>query len=104
MESAHRLFILAVQRNFVQGRKTFVVIAACLYIVCRREKSDHLLIDFSDSLQVCVHVIECAYACVYVHVYVCMCMCMCMGMCMCMCMCVYVYVHMYMFVQACVNY
>ena len=52
VDSAHRLFILAVQRNFVQGRKTFIVVAACLYVVCRREKSDHLLIDFSDSLQV----------------------------------------------------
>jgi transcription factor IIIB subunit 2 len=53
VDSAHRLYMMAVQRNFVQGRKTFVVVAACLYVVCRREKSDHLLIDFSDSLEVC---------------------------------------------------
>jgi transcription factor IIIB subunit 2 len=71
IDSAHRLFLLAVQRNFVQvrlrivyhqhrsqvgvpwqGRKTSNVVAACLYIVCRREKSPHLLIDFSDVLQV----------------------------------------------------
>ena len=46
-----RLFTLAVQHNFVQGRKTENVCSACLYIVCRREKTPHLLIDFSDLLQ-----------------------------------------------------
>jgi transcription initiation factor TFIIIB Brf1 subunit/transcription initiation factor TFIIB len=55
IDSAHRLFMLAVQRNFVQGRKTIHVIAACLYIVCRREKAPHLLIDFSDALQTNVY-------------------------------------------------
>jgi hypothetical protein len=34
-----RLFMLAVQHNFIQGRKTDHVVAACLYIVCRREKT-----------------------------------------------------------------
>lgn len=48
---AVRLFTLAVQHNFVQGRKTENVCSACLYIVCRREKTPHLLIDFSDLLQ-----------------------------------------------------
>jgi transcription factor IIIB 90 kDa subunit len=52
IEAAQRLFMLAVQHNFIQGRKTQNVIAACLYIVCRREKTPHLLIDFSDVLQV----------------------------------------------------
>ena len=52
MDSAHRLFILAIQRNFIQGRKTIHVVAACLYIVCRREKSAHLLIDFAEALRV----------------------------------------------------
>ena len=52
VDSAHRLFILAIQRNFIQGRKTIHVVAACLYIVCRREKSAHLLIDFAEALRV----------------------------------------------------
>ena len=51
-EAAQRLFMLAVQHNFIQGRKTTHVIAACLYTVCRREKTSHLLIDYSDVLQV----------------------------------------------------
>ena len=57
VDSAHRLFLLAIQRNFVQGRRAQNVVAACLYIVCRREKSPHLLIDFSDVLQTNVYVL-----------------------------------------------
>ena len=52
VDSSHRLFMLAVEHNFIQGRRTLNVIAACLYIVCRRERSEHLLIDFADLLQV----------------------------------------------------
>ncbi|OQR97350.1 transcription factor IIIB [Thraustotheca clavata] len=54
VESADRLFALAVQRNFTHGRRWQTIVAACLYVVCRREKSPHLLIDFSDKLQVSV--------------------------------------------------
>ncbi|KAG1682491.1 hypothetical protein DVH05_011456 [Phytophthora capsici] len=57
VDSAFRLFALALQRNFTHGRKTQTVIAACLYIVCRRERSPHLLIDFSDKLQINVYVL-----------------------------------------------
>jgi transcription factor IIIB subunit 2 len=52
IESAHRLFAFAVQRNFVQGRKTMHVVAVCLYVKCREDKSPHMLIDFSDALSV----------------------------------------------------
>eukprot|EP01116_Phalansterium_solitarium_P008378 TRINITY_DN2221_c2_g2_i1.p1 TRINITY_DN2221_c2_g2~~TRINITY_DN2221_c2_g2_i1.p1 ORF type:complete len:599 (+),score=216.18 TRINITY_DN2221_c2_g2_i1:112-1908(+) len=57
IEAAQRLFMLAVQHNFIQGRKTQNVVAACLYIVCRREKTPHMLIDFSDVLQTNVYVL-----------------------------------------------
>ena len=57
IEAAHRLFMLAIQHNFIQGRRTLNVVAACLYIVCRREKSPHLLIDFSDVLRTNLHVL-----------------------------------------------
>ncbi|CAH0519322.1 unnamed protein product [Peronospora belbahrii] len=57
VDSAFRLFALALQRNFTHGRKTQTVIAACIYIVCRRERSPHLLIDFSDKLQINVYVL-----------------------------------------------
>ena len=55
VDSAHRLFTVAVERNFVQGRRRSHVIAACLYVACRQEKSQHMLIDFSDALQVNVY-------------------------------------------------
>ncbi|EER10044.1 Transcription factor IIIB 90 kDa subunit, putative [Perkinsus marinus ATCC 50983] len=54
MDEAKRLFSLAAQRNFTAGRKTSVVAAACLYIVCRRDRTPYLLIDFSDVLHVSV--------------------------------------------------
>jgi hypothetical protein len=55
VDQAHRLFTIAVEKNFVQGRRTVHVVAACLYITCRQEKSQHMLIDFSDALQVNVY-------------------------------------------------
>jgi transcription factor IIIB 90 kDa subunit len=55
VDAAHRLYSIAIERNFVQGRRTTHVIAACLYIACRQEKSQHMLIDFSDALQVNVY-------------------------------------------------
>ena len=55
VDAAHRLFTIAVEKNFIQGRRTTHVVAACLYIVCRQEKREHMLIDFSDALQVNVY-------------------------------------------------
>jgi transcription factor IIIB subunit 2 len=57
IEAAQRLFLVAVQRTFLQGRKGSHVVAACLYIVCRREKTPHMLIDFSDVLQTNLYVL-----------------------------------------------
>mmetsp|Transcript_26465 Transcript_26465/g.43316 ORF Transcript_26465/g.43316 Transcript_26465/m.43316 type:complete len:782 (-) Transcript_26465:666-3011(-) len=51
VDAAQRLYMLAVQHNFTMGRRVQNVAAACLYVVCRREKTPHLLIDFSDVLQ-----------------------------------------------------
>lgn len=57
VDAAHRFFTVAVEKNFVQGRRTTHVVAACLYIACRQEKSQHMLIDFSDALQVNVYIL-----------------------------------------------
>lgn len=51
IDAAQRLLSLAANRNFTQGRKIQNVAAACLYVVCRRQKTHHMLIDFSDILQ-----------------------------------------------------
>jgi transcription factor IIIB subunit 2 len=52
IESAQRYFNLAVIENFTKGRKANSVACACLYIVCRLEKTSHMLIDFSEHLRV----------------------------------------------------
>jgi transcription factor IIIB subunit 2 len=51
IDMAYRLFTLAVANNFVQGRRTSHVCAAALYVVCRREHSSFMLIDFSLALK-----------------------------------------------------
>ncbi|KAF7361246.1 BRF1-domain-containing protein [Mycena sanguinolenta] len=56
--SALRMYTLAVENNFTKGRKSLNVVAVCLYIACRQKDTHtHMLIDFSDLLQV-VNVFE----------------------------------------------
>ncbi|CAM9946089.1 unnamed protein product, partial [Discosporangium mesarthrocarpum] len=56
LDVAHRLFTLAVHGNYVQqGRKTMHIVAACVYIVCRKENYPVMLIDISDKLGVNVY-------------------------------------------------
>ncbi|XP_028409719.1 transcription factor IIIB 90 kDa subunit-like [Dendronephthya gigantea] len=52
VESAYMFFKLAVSKRLTKGRRTGHIAAACLYLVCRTEKTPHLLLDFSDVLQV----------------------------------------------------
>ncbi|ODV97584.1 hypothetical protein PACTADRAFT_47475, partial [Pachysolen tannophilus NRRL Y-2460] len=53
-DAAFSWFRLALTNNFVQGRKSQNVVAACLYVACRKEKTHHMLIDFSSRLQISV--------------------------------------------------
>ncbi|CAB89885.2 Transcription factor IIIB 60 kDa subunit [Schizosaccharomyces pombe] len=52
IEAAVRYFTLAINNNFIKGRRSQYVVASCLYIVCRISKTSHMLIDFSDILQI----------------------------------------------------
>lgn len=61
IDRAYRLYSLALQRNFIFGRRQMHVVATCLYTVCREEKSPHLLIDFSDALQINVFLLGKAF-------------------------------------------
>lgn len=54
-EEAHRFFVFLFQRGVVLGHKMENVCIACLYAVCRKEKTPHLLIDFSDITQIQTH-------------------------------------------------
>lgn len=51
-EMALRYFKLALAHKFNQGRRSQYVVASCLYLVCRVEKTSHMLIDFSDKLKI----------------------------------------------------
>eukprot|EP00177_Eucheuma_denticulatum_P003482 GFKZ01006298.1.p1 GENE.GFKZ01006298.1~~GFKZ01006298.1.p1 ORF type:complete len:585 (-),score=90.21 GFKZ01006298.1:1144-2898(-) len=51
VDTALRLFRLAVERNFHKGRKMANVCCACLYVVCRDERTSHMLLDFADVLE-----------------------------------------------------
>ena len=52
VDQAYGHFKLAVQHNFIQGRRTRYVAAACMYVACRKSKTPHLLLDLADALQV----------------------------------------------------
>ncbi|KAG7880686.1 hypothetical protein KL905_002660 [Ogataea polymorpha] len=56
-DAACQWFQLALTNNFVQGRRSQNVVAACLYIACRKEKTHHMLIDFSSRLQISVYAV-----------------------------------------------
>jgi transcription factor IIIB subunit 2 len=55
VDMAHRWFTLALQHQFTRGRRSNNIIASCLYIVCRMERTPHMLLDFSDILQTSVY-------------------------------------------------
>ncbi|KAK7018579.1 BRF1-domain-containing protein [Favolaschia claudopus] len=51
--AALRMYTLAVEHKFTKGRKSLNVVAVCLYVACRQKDTHtHMLIDFSDLLQV----------------------------------------------------
>lgn len=54
-DAAGGWFNLALTQNFVQGRRSQNVLATCLYIACRKERTHHMLIDFSSRLQISVY-------------------------------------------------
>ncbi|OJJ44289.1 hypothetical protein ASPZODRAFT_71664 [Penicilliopsis zonata CBS 506.65] len=53
MKAAGQVFKLAVGLNFIQGRRTRTVAAVCLYVACRRQDGNTvMLIDFADVLMI----------------------------------------------------
>jgi transcription initiation factor TFIIIB Brf1 subunit/transcription initiation factor TFIIB len=51
IESAFELFIFSVQNKLKSNKNLHSLSISCLYAVCRKEKTPHLLIDFSDISQ-----------------------------------------------------
>ncbi|KAL9225076.1 hypothetical protein vseg_001042 [Gypsophila vaccaria] len=54
---AVRFYEIAVEKNFVRGRRAEQVAAACLYIACRDYNKPFLLIEFSEFLRINVYVL-----------------------------------------------
>ncbi|KNA25564.1 hypothetical protein SOVF_005580 isoform B [Spinacia oleracea] len=54
---AVRFYEIAVEKDFVRGRRADLVRAACLYIACRENNKPFLLIEFSEFLRVNVYVL-----------------------------------------------
>ena len=50
VDIAKKLYTIASNKKFTQGRKTNLIVGAILYLACRWKKTKHLLIDFSEVL------------------------------------------------------
>ncbi|KNC79611.1 hypothetical protein SARC_07999 [Sphaeroforma arctica JP610] len=57
VDMAQNYYRLALSVKFTQGRPTRNVAASCLYLVCRREETSHILLDFADVLRVNVYIV-----------------------------------------------
>ncbi|XP_049952518.1 transcription factor IIIB 90 kDa subunit [Schistocerca serialis cubense] len=55
IDTAYNFYKMALTRQLTKGRKNTHVVAACVYMTCRVEGTAHMLIDFSDVLQICVY-------------------------------------------------
>ncbi|KAG9394786.1 Transcription factor TFIIB repeat [Carpediemonas membranifera] len=57
VDAAQRLYLIALNGGFTSGHSSQVVSAACLYVLCRRSKTEHMLIDFSNALRMNMFVV-----------------------------------------------
>ncbi|XP_011049304.1 PREDICTED: transcription factor IIIB 90 kDa subunit [Acromyrmex echinatior] len=55
IETSVNFYKMALCYHLTRGRKQAHNQAACVYITCRIEKTEHMLIDISDVLHICVH-------------------------------------------------
>lgn len=61
VESSLRHYRSALTNSFVKGRKSQHVLCACLYLACRQSRTDHMLMDFSEAINVNVFYIGATY-------------------------------------------
>jgi transcription factor IIIB 90 kDa subunit len=52
VECAFRWYKLLLQYNLSKGKSILYTLSACIYIVCRQEKTPHMLMDFSNALHI----------------------------------------------------
>lgn len=58
---AKRIYTIASKNKFTQGRNTKHIVGAILYLACRKNKTSHLLIDFSEVLRINLFIIGSLY-------------------------------------------
>ena len=58
---AKRVYLIASNKKFTQGRNNKHIVGATLYLACRYNKTTHLLIDFSEVLRVNLFIIGSLY-------------------------------------------
>jgi transcription factor IIIB subunit 2 len=56
-----KLYTIASNKKFTQGRNTKHIVGAILYLACRKNQTTHLLIDFSEVLRVNLFIIGSLY-------------------------------------------
>lgn len=61
VDRAKKLYNIASNKKFTQGRKTKQIVGAVLYLACRWASTKHLLIDFAEVLQINLFLIGSAY-------------------------------------------
>lgn len=52
LDCSYRYYRLLLPYNLSKGKSILYTLSACVYIVCREEKTPHLLIDFSNALNI----------------------------------------------------
>ncbi|XP_071648414.1 transcription factor IIIB 90 kDa subunit [Temnothorax longispinosus] len=55
IDTSVNFYKMALNHNLTRGRKQAHNQAACVYITCRIEQTEYMLIDISDILHICVH-------------------------------------------------
>ncbi|KYM97990.1 PREDICTED: transcription factor IIIB 90 kDa subunit [Cyphomyrmex costatus] len=55
IDTSVNFYKMALNYHLTRGRKQAHNQAACVYITCRVERTEHMLIDISDVLHICVH-------------------------------------------------
>ena len=58
---AKKIYTIASNKKFTQGRNTKHIVGAILYLACRYNKTNHLLIDFSEVLRINLFIIGSLY-------------------------------------------
>ncbi|KAK2637698.1 hypothetical protein Ddye_025493 [Dipteronia dyeriana] len=61
VQTAKRIYEIALSRNFTKGRRRELVQASCLYCACRQTSKPFLLIDFSMYLNISVYELGAVY-------------------------------------------